>query len=83
MSRPTTAAFRLTVDVVYDLNGECPNGLSSQIRRIVQQAASQGMLSGATEAEVRSCVIRLDRLPISTQPSCRDVFKSEAIKITT
>lgn len=55
--------LRLTVDVTYDLNGEDPGVLERHLENMVFRAIGDGMLTGASDAEVETHEIRIDEVP--------------------
>lgn len=50
--KPQTVAVRLTIDVVYSVNGEDPTEMTDNLRRNCERAIGEGMLTGETDAEV-------------------------------
>lgn len=55
--------LRLTVDVTYDLNGEDPGVLERYLEEMVARAIGDGMLTGASDAEVETHEVRIDEVP--------------------
>lgn len=49
-----TLTLRLTIDVEYDLNGDDPDNVKQQLGYCAQHLASEGLLSGALNAEVET-----------------------------
>ena len=47
-----TARVRLILDVTYALNGELAQSMAQLLRRMVERAIGEGMLTGFTDAEV-------------------------------
>lgn len=47
-----TVTVRLTLDVTYSLNGENVTEMASRLRKMCERAIGEGMLTGATDAEV-------------------------------
>lgn len=60
---PEKLKLRLTVDVQYDLNGEDPDVLVAYLEKMVARAIGDGLLTGASEAEVDTHAVRVDEVP--------------------
>lgn len=60
---PKTLKLRLAVDVTYDLNGEDPNVLESYLEKMVARAIGDGLLTGASAAEVDTHDVRINEVP--------------------
>lgn len=55
--------LRLTVDITYDLNGEDPGVLERYLEKMVSRAIGDGLLTGASDAEVETHEVRVDEVP--------------------
>lgn len=55
--------LRLTVDVTYDLNGEDQAVLERYLEKMVSRAIGDGLLTGASDAEVETHEVRVDEVP--------------------
>lgn len=55
--------LRLTVDITYDLNGEDPGVLERYLEEMVSRAIGDGLLTGASDAEVETHEVRVDEVP--------------------
>lgn len=47
-----TVSVRLTLDVSYSLNGEAAKTMAANLRRMCERAIGEGLLTGASDAEV-------------------------------
>lgn len=51
-NQPEMITLRLTMDVTYNLNGENANTMAARLKQMCERAILEGMLTGATNAEV-------------------------------
>lgn len=59
----TSQKIRLTLDVEYDLNGTSVEEMSTLLRKMVERAIGEGLLTGYSEAEVNEYSMDTQVLP--------------------
>lgn len=59
----TRRRYVLTIEVVVDFNGTEPAEIRENLLHIPQRAASEGLMTGATEAEVDTWSARIEEFP--------------------
>ncbi len=64
---PSKARIRLTLDVVYDLNGESAISMISRLEEMVAHAIGEGMLTGSSTAEVAEFATKVVEIPATAE----------------
>jgi hypothetical protein len=72
-----TARLRLTLDVSYRLNGESPGAMAGFLRRCVDFALANGLLTGESAAEVADCACDVSVTPPAPPAAGLDVLEAE------
>lgn len=64
---PVQVRLRLSVDVVYDLNGERPAIAKAMLKNIAERAYEEGMLTGETELELAQFSAVVNEVPLLSE----------------
>lgn len=64
---PDLVKVRLTLDVIYRLNGEDATEMASNLQRMCERAIGEGMLTGASDAEVDEYSMETNVVPPSEE----------------
>jgi hypothetical protein len=57
--------LRMTLTVDYELNGTNPEDLKARLRFLAEHGAGEGMLTGSTDAEVKTWQCDVDATHVS------------------
>lgn len=71
-----TTKVRLTLDVTYNLNGESAAEMASRLREMCERSIGEGMLTGATDAELDEYAINVEIQP-EIQPEDVTLFSKD------
>jgi hypothetical protein len=72
-----TARLRLTLNVNYRLNGESPGEMAGFLRRSADFVLANGLLTGASAAEVADCACDVSVPPPAPPAAELDVLEAE------